>query len=219
MDRVRVWDAAVGTSTELQPSHSGPVTAVAVSPNGRVIAARGRDTVVRLWDAATLTMLREFRSNRGMTGALAFTPDSRTLAVAGGEVGVQLWDIENAKRTDVIPDPDYTWSVAFSADGRTLAIGSGNGEVRLYDMETRKVNGVLLGHEGGVRTMAFSPDGRTLATGGDDTHSPPLAYSDWAGTPRTARSPQEGVCPPVLARRSDTSIWKPRWNDSALAGG
>ncbi len=165
---VRVWDAAAGTSRELLPAHTQPVTAVAVSPDGRIIASRGRDLVVRLWDAATHKLLRELPCGRSMTGSLAFSPDSAILAMASGDVGVQLWDVERGTLAGEFPDPDYTWSVALSGDGKTLAIGSANGEARLYDRASGQLRGVLLGHEGGVRTMAFSPDGRTLATGSDD---------------------------------------------------
>jgi WD40 repeat protein len=165
---VRLWDAAKGTSRELLPAHTQPVTAVAVSPNGRIIASRGRDRLVHLWDAATHKLLRELPCARSMTGSLAFSPDSAILVVASGDAGVQLWDVERATLTAEFPDPDYTWSVALSADGRTLAIGSANGEVRLYDRASMQLRGVLLGHEGGIRTMSFSPDGRTLATGSDD---------------------------------------------------
>ena len=165
---VRMWDVAAGSSRALSPAHTAPVTAVAVSPDGRIVASRGRDLVVRLWDAATHQLLRELPCTRSMTGSLAFTPSSAILAVASGDKGVQLWDIEHGTLAETFPDPDYTWSVAMSADGRTLAIGSANGEVRLYDLVSRELRGVLLGHEGGVRTIAFSPDGRTLATGSDD---------------------------------------------------
>lgn len=47
----RVWDVAAGTQA-LSLNHGGPVTAVAVRPDGSRITSAGQNNVAKLWDAA-----------------------------------------------------------------------------------------------------------------------------------------------------------------------
>lgn len=47
----RVWDVAAGTQA-LSMNHGGPVTAVAVRPDGSRITSAGQNNVAKLWDAA-----------------------------------------------------------------------------------------------------------------------------------------------------------------------
>jgi len=50
--KVKVWDLAAGKVTTNYPWNTGPVFAVAVSPDGKTFAAGGADGI-QLWDAGT----------------------------------------------------------------------------------------------------------------------------------------------------------------------
>ncbi len=108
-----LWDVAARKRRTDEPLtvSEGYVESMAVSPDGKVIAAGfgvrgvagdGRRGVV-LWDAATLTRLGEepLAMNEGNVVALAFSPDGKKLA-AGHKVpgagGVVLWDVATRKR-------------------------------------------------------------------------------------------------------------------------
>lgn len=112
--------------------HTGAVTAVAFSPDGRTIATGSYDSTVRLWDGATGKSRRALTGHTDVVTAVAFSPSGRNLATGSADKTMRLWDV--ATRTVRITLTDHTntvGAVAFSPDGRNLATGSGDNTVRL----------------------------------------------------------------------------------------
>jgi WD40 repeat protein len=72
--------------------HSGPVGAVAFSPDGRLVASGSDDSTVRLWDPATGAVRRTLEGHSQRVEAVVFSPDGRLVASGSGDRTVRLWD-------------------------------------------------------------------------------------------------------------------------------
>jgi eukaryotic-like serine/threonine-protein kinase len=161
-----LWSLCQDGSRQTLRGHSGEVTAVVFSPDGKTLASTGSDRSIRLWDVASR---RHVKLVGPKVSSVAFAPDGKTLAlVGGGSQAVQLWDVAARCEGTAMPHPVEIEALAFSPDGKLLATCGRDPTVRIWDAATRQQLDTLAGHTGGVKCVAFSPDGTTLASGGTD---------------------------------------------------
>jgi WD40 repeat protein len=139
--QVTIWDPKTGQPIlTLSGEHSGPVTAIDFSPDGKRLASAS-------------TGLDYLRLAKG---------DLNGLKAPKGEV--LLWDAETGKQLARLPGCS---SVAFSPDGKYLAAAGYDSKVLLWDAVTGKPEFTFDGPIG-KSAIAFSPDGSRLAAAGED---------------------------------------------------
>ena len=154
--------------------HTNNVNAVAVHPNGKLVATAAWDNTVRLWSVADRhrpVRLATITTHTDNVLAVRFSPDGRTLATGSWDRSVRLWDVTDPRhptqRARMTTGAGEVYGVAFSPDGRTLAAVGSDHAVRLWDTGTGRERQAT-GHTDALRAVAFSPDGHTLATSGLD---------------------------------------------------
>jgi WD40 repeat protein len=178
---IRVWSLADGVLVRTirlpaGPGNVGKAVAVAISPDGALVAAGGftglvgQPKAVYLFDRATGALLRRIESLPDVVNHLAFSPDGARLAALLGKAGFRVY----AKQTgwaEAARDEDYagpSYGADFASDGR-LATTSFDGKIRVYTGDLRgtlrpsrfvQVSGGHLPYG-----IAFSPDGAQLAIG------------------------------------------------------
>ena len=82
---MKVWDAATGQEVLTLKGHTGGVTSVAFSPDGKRLASASWDGTVKVWDAATGQEALTLKGHTGWVTSVAFSPDGKRLA--SGERG------------------------------------------------------------------------------------------------------------------------------------
>ncbi|MEM7034155.1 MAG: BTAD domain-containing putative transcriptional regulator, partial [Chloroflexota bacterium] len=145
------------------------VPAVAVSPDGNLVAAGANDGTLRLWQAATGQPIRVIQAHTNTVRTLAVSPDGTIIASGSFDHTVRLWDMSSGQlRYTLQGHSDAILSVDFSPDGQTVATGSADHTVRLWNTQTGQCEHSLSAHTGWVYGVVFSPNGKFLATGSAD---------------------------------------------------
>jgi U3 small nucleolar RNA-associated protein 13 len=140
-----------------------PVTALALSPDGRVVYAASRSLQVRAFDlagsgsaaagadgaAAPPRELRAFRGHRAPVAAMAVHPSGGLLATASADRSARVWDADGGFCTHALTGhAGVVLAVAFHPTELLLLTGGDDAQVRVWDSS---VLGLI------YRRLIFSP--------------------------------------------------------------
>ena len=156
--------------------HSGWVTGLAFTPDGRRLVSGSWDQTVKMWDVSTGLPAGTVSNNIHYVQALASSRDGRWIAAENSADSVTIWDTATGQPVHTLPTDkkvrgagnNWVYSIAFSPDGRFLASGLDDKTVRIWDVKSGEPLHDFTANRRSVIYVAFSPDGRWLATGGND---------------------------------------------------
>jgi WD40 repeat protein len=143
-------------------NHSGWIQALAISPDGAVLASAGKDATIRLWSAQDQTALRTIVGHTSQVWSLAWSPDGTRLASAGDD-GVRIWTLDqnNPAKYDTGAALRYAF---FSADGSLLIAQEHDRSVTIRDGRDFGVRQRLDTGDVPIAKLKISADGSKIAT-------------------------------------------------------
>ncbi|WNF29680.1 serine/threonine-protein kinase [Streptomyces sp. C11-1] len=184
---LRRWDVRTGAPMGVvatYPKQFDGVTALAVSPDGEVLAV-GRDSAgLDLVKVADGRSVRSLDRHTGSIQGLAFTADGKTLASVASDLdrgGVRLWDVGTGRLVKTLGadrKKNYS-SVMFSPDGGSIA-AVGDGRVQVWDLDSGRLTATLTDGRPYIAAAAYRPDGPAgpgkplIAIAGKDTATKPV---------------------------------------------
>jgi WD40 repeat protein len=152
-------------------------SALAFSPDGRLLASGGADHVVRLWDLVTRRQRAVLARHTQQITGVGFVDEGRVVVSSSWDGDVRFQD---AHSEGVGREVRPAWltgqtlnCLGLDRARRTLAVaggvwlGGGN-RVLLWDLQRHQPLKEIGKHEQPIGGVAFDPDGRWLFSGGAD---------------------------------------------------
>ena len=133
-DEAWVWDLDTGEPRQRLEGHAGKVTALALSPNGTLLASSGDDATVRLWDTATWNQCAVLRGHEGPVTALIYSPDGTWVASSGTDGIIRFWSPQApyAQLAAYSGHSGRVTALAVAVDGTRIASGGADGTARVW---------------------------------------------------------------------------------------
>ncbi|CUA73703.1 putative WD repeat-containing protein slr0143 [Synechocystis sp, PCC 6803 substr. Kazusa] [Rhizoctonia solani] len=157
--------------------HSGSVTSLAFSSDGKLLASGSNDRTVLVWDIQNGTLTGG--SDVGHTApvnSVAFSPDGSHVASGTNDGTIRVRQIHGPGNIIDLSPPagkprPSVQSVSFSPDGAYIVSGGKDSSISVWDLAKRALRTTpeqFQGHKESVNSVAFSPDGELLASGSND---------------------------------------------------
>jgi WD40 repeat protein len=166
---VRMWDVESGDLRVLDPRDGKSITDLAITSEGRLIAAGVGG--LRVWnlESGESRLLRD-----RPVWKFELSPDeSSILAVdypdVGSEAGgrAMLLDLEGTEIASLDAHGERVRDVAFDSTGNVVITGGKDGALRVGPVDGSEPH-LLLGHQGAIWTVDVSADDRWIGSAGDD---------------------------------------------------
>lgn len=151
-------------------AHTSAVNALAIAPDGKVLASASRDGTVKLWSMADGRLLRTLVGHTDGVNALLFTPSGRTLVSGGDDGAVRVWSMPKGDALGALPGtPCEILDLALvpNQDVVAAACRSGQGGVRLWSLRDRKALATVDGYSSRL-PLTFLSGGKLIATANPD---------------------------------------------------
>ncbi|KAG4166824.1 hypothetical protein ERO13_A13G156800v2 [Gossypium hirsutum] len=170
-ESIKIVDSSNASTKFTIEAESSTITALALSPNDKLLFSAGHSRQIKVWDLDTFKCLRSWKGHDGPVMGMACHGSGGLLATSGADRKVLVWDVDGGfcthyfkghkgVVTSIMFHPDVNKSLLFS--------GSDDTTVRVWDLLAKKCVAVLEKHFSAVSSMAVSEDGWTLLTAGRD---------------------------------------------------
>jgi WD40 repeat protein len=160
------WDGTIlSEKTFSNESHEGPITSIALTPNGKYIVSGSSDNTIRVWDLESGKCLKTLREHEKSVNAVAVTADSSKVISGSSDKTIRVWDLESGKCLNTLSGHERpVYSVTVSSDER-IESESFDGTTRVWDLKSGNCIKIIEGLGSWNEASSMTIDDRYIIRG------------------------------------------------------
>jgi WD40 repeat protein len=157
--------------------HSGKVTAIAVTPDGRLLVSGSEDGMLKAWDVATGQEVRSLKGHEAQVDSIVVTPDGKLLVTAADDGMLKVWNLVSweevcqlqgeksrihAEATGPAGSAWVTSGLAITPDGKVLILTPSEATPQFWEIGSWRSVGILMPATIAGKPVAVMPDGERV---------------------------------------------------------
>lgn len=153
-----------------QDKHSGYVSAIAFSPDERLLFSGSKDRTIKLWIPGSGNHAETYSRHSGIIHTLAAHSTTKLLASGSQDRTIRLWKPGLFQwRSPILSQEPYPiTAIAISPNGRFIASGSADQTLKIWSVTKKQLLDTIPAHNGSITAIAFSPNGYLMASSSTD---------------------------------------------------
>ncbi|KAH7926348.1 WD40 repeat-like protein [Leucogyrophana mollusca] len=162
---VAVWEVLTAqVLIDNDECHNQPVTCLAFSDNGELLASASNDTHIQLWSVTAGRTMHRLDLHRGAVRSVVFSSDNRLLVSGSDDSTIIMWDVDSGHLVRKLEGHSASVTcVVLSKDNMLIASGSDDNSVRTWDVATGMcVCAYSKNHKKGIKSVRFTSDGKNV---------------------------------------------------------
>lgn len=183
LEQIKQWKGAPWlrplTSSFTQPGgqllrtlqgHTGGVSAVALTPDGRYAVSASWDKTLKVWDVASGVELDTLRGHHDVVRAVAVMPDGQHVISASDDTTLKMWDIHSGRELrTLLGHTDKVLAVTITPDGKRVISGSFDGIIKIWDLTSGTELSSLQAHaDKAYCKLKVTPSGQYVLSSSSD---------------------------------------------------
>jgi eukaryotic-like serine/threonine-protein kinase len=207
----RMVDLDAGEVTREIQAHRGAF-ALAVSPQGDLIATGGRDRLVKVWRVSDGALVHQLEGHTERLYSVTFSPDGALLATGSTDNTVRVWDVEGGLMLvgESHGVDDHVTALAFSPRGDTLAWAGERVWLRTLGAPPKRsfsrIETLALAADGPV--LGHNIDRSFIVRATDDAEAEPQVFEAASCRYRTAALTSDGTMLAGCCSSHEVCVWE-----------
>ncbi|MBN2533117.1 MAG: PD40 domain-containing protein [Spirochaetales bacterium] len=150
--------------------HSGSITAIAFSPDGKKLVSGGSDGTINIWEVSSGRLITYCKEQPAAIKAIALSPENNFFVSGSDDGAVAVWDLESGQLIAGYKEHRRSiTALVFSSYKKIFATASDDCTIKIWEYGNKESIATCKGHAKAINSIAFSPDGRLIVSGSDDT--------------------------------------------------
>ena len=160
----------LGHKTSQKLGHTGPVNAVALSPDGQRAVSASDDNNLKVWDLASGNNSQTLVGHTNRVRAVTITPDGQRAVSASDDSTLKVWDLASGTTLQTLEGhTDRVRSVAVTTDGHGVVSASYDNTLKVWDLRSGETLHTFKGHSKLVNDVVLTRNKYAISISDDCT--------------------------------------------------